>query len=452
MSHNPQPTPAPQAANTQAATTAATQSLAQRDRQAIWHPFTPVLGSPEVLAVQKAHMEFLITEDGRQIIDAIGSWWVNLHGHSHPHIAQAIAQQAASLEHVIFAGFTHQPAVQLAEGLLNILPQNQHKVFYSDNGSTAVEVALKMAMQYWHNQGLERPVVVAMDGAYHGDTFGAMSVGDRGAFTAPFENYLFEVAFLPFPTPQQEQAVWQQFKTLVEGGRVGAFIFEPLVQGAAGMRMYSKALLSRMVGLAQQHGVLCIADEVMTGFGRTGKLFASQHLDHMPDIFCLSKGLTGGSMAMGATTCTKEVFRVFETAEMMKTFFHGHSFTANPIACAAAVASLELLQMPQTQAHMQRVQQEHAAFAQKIAQHPNAQNVRQLGTIVALEVASFNETGYFNEARHQLYPFFIERNVLLRPLGNVLYVLPPYTISTASLHKVYNAIEALLNTWQRHEA
>lgn len=422
--------------------------LLARDQAAIWHPFTPLLGSPDVLPLKKAKGVWLETTDGRRIIDAISSWWVNLHGHSHPHIAQAIAKQAAELEHVIFAGFTHEPAVKLAENLLSILPGNMSDIFYSDNGSTAVEVAMKMAFQYWHNRGEERRKIIAIEGAYHGDTFGAMSVGDRGPFTKPFDAHLFEVAFIPFPEQGREDEVLTRFRELVRSGEVAAFVYEPLVQGAAGMKMYSAATLQALLTEAHAEGVLCIADEVFTGFGRTGSLFASTQLAGQPDLICLSKGLTGGALPMGVTACTAEVKAPFETSDILKTFFHGHSFTANPIICAAANASFELLMRPEGQEQVKQLTARQAAQVARFAAKPNAEQVRQLGTILALDIKTMQDTSYVNEARHQLYPFFIERGVLLRPLGNVIYVVPPYCINEQELEQVYTAIEEMLETFK----
>ena len=422
-----------------------TKELIDRDKAVIWHPFTPLVASQDPIAVTSAKGVYLHTADGRKIIDAVSSWWVNLHGHSHPHIAKAVANQAAVLEHVIFAGFTHEPAVQLAEALIRILPPNQKKIFYSDNGSTTVEVALKMAFQYWHNKGVQKTKVIALDGAYHGDTFGAMSVGERGAFSAPFNPYLFEVDFLPFPSQDHEEKVLTIFEEKLNSGQVASFIYEPLVQGSAGMRMYSPRVLNAMIELAKKHEVICIADEVMTGFGRTGKLFASAYATAQPDICCLSKGLTGGAMALGVTSCTDDIMDAYRSQDILKTFFHGHSFTANPIACAAAIASMELLESPETAQSIQRISRQQEAFVSRIKSHPAVRDARHLGTIAALEIAAFEDTSYFNEARHKLYPFFLERDILLRPLGNVLYVLPPYVITDEELDKVYTAIIELLD-------
>src|SRR5690606_38928137 len=336
-------------------------------------------------------------------------------------------------------------AVQLAEALVRILPSNQKKIFYSDNGSTAVEVALKMAFQYWHNKGVQKTKVIALDGAYHGDTFGAMSVGERGAFSAPFNPYLFEVDFLPFPDAQQEEKVLALLEHKLKTGQVASFIYEPLVQGSAGMRMYSSTVLNAMIEMAKKYGAICIADEVMTGFGRTGKTFASEYAMAQPDICCLSKGLTGGTMALGVTSCTDKIMDACRSQDILKTFFHGHSFTANPIACAAAIASLELLERPETAKNIQRISQQQEAFVNRIQSHPAVRAARNLGTIAALEIAAFEDTSYFNEARHKLYPFFLERDILLRPLGNVIYILPPYVITDEQLSKVYCAIIDLLD-------
>lgn len=415
------------------------------DSNLIWHPFTQLVDGWEHLLITSGKGPYLYTEDGREILDAISSWWVNLHGHSHPYIAEKVAEQAANLEHVIFAGFTHEPAIELARNLLSILPENQKKIFYSDDGSTSVEVALKMAFQFWYNQGIEKTKIIAMDGSYHGDTFGAMSVGDRGPFSAPFTPFLFEVDFIDFPSKGLEDKVLEQFKILIGREKVASFIFEPLIQGAAGMRTYSKELLDEMIRLAREKDIICIADEVMTGFGRTGKLFASDFLENKPDIICLSKGLTGGTMALGATSCTEEIISVFRSSEMMKTFFHGHSFTANPIACAAANASWELLMELSCRKSMENISKYHEKFAEEVKEHPDIRETRLLGTILALELYSVEDTHYANELRHKLYPFFLDRNVLLRPLGNVIYILPPYVCAEKDLDKAYNVIRELLD-------
>jgi adenosylmethionine-8-amino-7-oxononanoate aminotransferase len=420
-------------------------NLIERDQQTIWHPFTPQKGFPYLLPVKSAKGCWLYLENGKKILDAISSWWVNLHGHSHPYLAEAISKQAKELEHVIFAGFTHEPAISLSERLLKILPYNQSKIFFSDNGSTAVEVALKMALQYFWNQGQKKKTkIIALEGAYHGDTFGAMSAGERSPFVAAFSPLLFEVEFLPLPNEENIEQVQSQFHKAIESQEVAAFIFEPIVQGASGMRIYEAKYLDKLIKIAHESDILCIADEVMTGFGRTGNLFASLQLQNMPDIVCLSKGLTGGMMAMGVTSCSSKVYEAFYVDDFYKTFFHGHSFTANPLACAVANASLDLLLKNECQEKIQWITHQHEAMKKEAIHWKKALNVRTKGTIFALELNTSQQTSYFNEARSYLYPIFINKGVLLRPLGNTIYVLPPYCIDSEELNFVYHAIREVM--------
>lgn len=421
-------------------------SLSEKDKKNIWHPFTALEGGSAPIVIDRAEGIYLHTSDGRKIIDAISSWWVNLHGHSHPVIAGAVAEQAKKLEHVIFAGFTHEPAIRLAEKLLSILPESFSKIFYSDNGSTAVEVAIKMAMQYWHNKGIERKKVIALEGSYHGDTFGAMAVGDRSIFTAPFSSYLFDVEFIPFPFEQSEEACIAQFKRLTDSGNAGVFIYEPLIQAAGGMRTYSVNVLAKLIEIAKQRDVLCIADEVFTGFGRTGKLFASDYIATKPDLIALSKGLTGGTLPLGVTAASKKIASAFESAAITKTFFHGHSFTANPIACAAASASFDLLQAGECQQHIRRISAAHTNFAAGIRSVGCVKEVRTLGTILAIELMSGESTSYTNSLRNHIYSYFLDRNILLRPLGNTFYMVPPYCMTQVELDTVYQAIREFLST------
>ena len=414
--------------------------LQRDDHNNIWHPFSPIVGEPPIV-VKSAKGIYLVTEDGKWIIDGISSWWVNIHGHSHPTIAEAIYKQAKELEHVIFAGFTHPPAIELSQKLLSILPSSQSKIFFSDNGSTAVEVALKMAIQYWHNVGTPKKKVIAIEGAYHGDTFGSMSVGDRGLFTDPFKHHLFDAEFIPFPDGKNDDDVIDRFSKLAKTGDVFGFIYEPLVQGAAGMRMYSPSLLSQLLKIAKRSKVLCIADEVFTGFGRTGRLFASEHLDHQPDLVALSKGLTGGTMALGITTCTEEIFEAFTSDEITKTFFHGHSFTANPIACASANASFDLLMTTQCSSQIRMISDAQQKFVEKHKGHPLLDDIRSRGTILALEIKTGVSTSYTNSLKYDIYKFFMNRDILLRPLGNVVYFLPSYAFTAEEIALVHNAIE-----------
>ena len=412
----------------------------------IWHPFTQMKTAAPPVQISRAKDCTLYAADGTQYVDAIASWWVNIHGHCNEYIAGKIAAQALTLEHVIFAGFTHTPAIDLAKTLISILPNHFAKVFFSDDGSTCVEVALKMAIQYWHNQGINHKTkIIAFENAYHGDTFGAMSVAERNAFNAAFNNYLFEVIHIPIPTENNIEALKLQLAALAAKENVAAFIFEPLVQGAAGMLMYEPAHLDELLLIAKEKNILCIADEVMTGFGRTGKNFAIEYLQQQPDIICLSKGITGGFMPLGVTLCTQQIFDVFYADETAKTFFHGHSYTANPLACAAANASMELLIADKCQQQIQHISTRHTAFAQSIQNHIFIKEIRQRGTILAIELNTAENSSYFNSIQTVAYQYFMNNGVFLRPLGNIIYVMPPYCITDAELDKVYEVINTSLD-------
>ncbi|MEL7251649.1 MAG: adenosylmethionine--8-amino-7-oxononanoate transaminase [Bacteroidota bacterium] len=417
-------------------------TLAQRDATVIWHPYTQMKTAAAPLPIVKGEGAYLIDENGRRYLDAVASWWVNLHGHAHPYIAEKIYEQLMTLEHVIFAGFTHPPAVQLAERLLPHLPDRQARVFFSDNGSTAVEIGIKMARQYYFNRGVKRSKLVAFSEAFHGETFGAMAAsGDHNFFLA-FQEDLFEVWRIPAPVNEQKaKEALTRLEEHLKTGEVYAFLFEPLVLGAGGMLMYSPAILDQLIALCHKYDVLCIADEVMTGFGRTGTIFASNQLQEQPDIMAMSKGLTGGTLPLSLTTCTAEVFDAFYSDDKMKALFHGHSYTANPVGCAAALASLDLLESEACQADIQRIVQQHQTFQEKISGHPALVRVEQTGTILAIEFATPSATSYFNQLRDKLYYFFLKRDILLRPLGNVIYILPPYCMTSEELTRVYNAIE-----------
>jgi adenosylmethionine-8-amino-7-oxononanoate aminotransferase len=419
-------------------------NLAERDHRVIWHPYTQMLTAALPVPIVRAEGTLLFDEAGTAYIDAISSWWVNTFGHSHPHLVQRVSRQLQELDHVLFAGFTHPPAVELAEKLLGLLP-NQRRVFYSDNGSTAVEVALKMAIQYWDNLGQAKTKVIAFRDSYHGDTFGAMSVSSRSAFTRPFTPFLFDVAFVEVPVPGQEETAVRQLGELVRTGEYAAFIFEPLVLGTAGMVMYAPTALDRLLALCRRHQVLTIADEVMTGFGRTGKNFACDHLSEQPDIMCFSKGLTGGTMALGITTCTGSLFDAFLSPDKAKTFYHGHSYTANPIACSAGIASVELLQQERYQRRIQEITARNQAFVRAIRQLPGVKDARCCGTIAAVEFEA-GETSYFNSLRDRLYAYALDQKVILRPLGNVVYLLPPYSVTDEELEKIYSVIFGMRET------
>lgn len=431
----------------------------------IWHPYTSQKYAPDPIPIVKGDGVYLIDADGNSYIDAISSWWVNLHGHANAYIAKKIYEQAKTLEQVIFAGFTHEPAVQLAERLINILPGKFSKIFYSDNGSTAVEVAIKMALQYWWNasghresgigswefgaagNGGARNKILALRNSYHGDTFGAMSVSDRGIFTLAFQDKLFEVIFIDPPTLSDVAQSLSKFKT----NEIACFIYEPLLQGAGGMKMFEAQALDQLLKICKEQDIICIADEVMTGFGRTGKLFASEYVENKPDIICLSKGLTGGTMALGVTACTKKIHDAFITDDKLKTFFHGHSYTANPLACTAALASLDLLQEPGCLENIQSISVKNQKFAElvrsknfQIPGKNKIKNLRHLGTILAFEIETTGNDEYLNTIGQVLTREALLKGVLLRPLGNTVYIMPPYCITELQLQKVYDVLIEVL--------
>jgi adenosylmethionine-8-amino-7-oxononanoate aminotransferase len=423
------------------------RSLTERDRQVIWHPYTQHKGFLPPIPVIKGKDTLLFDDKGKTYIDAISSWWVNIHGHAHPYIAEKIYRQALQLEHVIFTGFTHEPAVTLAERLLPLLPGNFSRVFYSDNGSTAVEVAIKMAIQYWGNQGSrpgesagtgtpsgQRKKILAFHHSYHGDTFGAMSVSERGLFTDAFRDYLFEPIFIDTPSPDNID----DLRVLVreEGRNIACILYEPLLQAAGGMRLYDAASMDLLLETIKSQEILIIADEVLTGFGRTGKRFAGEYLHHKADIICLSKALTGGTMALGVTASTERIFEAFLSDDKRKTLFHGHSFTANPLACSAALASLDLFLDPDCQQRITHIAQRHTDFLETIRPYPIVRNARSLGTVLAFELNT-GQDGYTNTIGPQITARALEAGIYLRPLGNTVYFMPPYCITQKEMDQVY---------------
>jgi adenosylmethionine-8-amino-7-oxononanoate aminotransferase len=418
----------------------------------LWHPFTNEGAVPGPLRIRRGEGVFLETEDGRQILDAISSWWVNLHGHSHPTIAAAIAGQAAHLEHVLFAGFSHEPAEELASRLGKIVPAPMRHIFFSDDGSTAVEVALKLAVQYWRNCGQPGKCrIVALENAYHGDTFGAMSVSDDSPFTAAFDSLRLPVlrahaaccAHCPVGLTRatcQIECLGKLERLLAERGHeIAAVIVEPLLQGAGGMIVHPEEFLAGIRRLTTAHDVLLIADEVLTGFGRTGRMFACERAGVSPDFMCLAKGLTGGFLPLAATLTTDRVHDAFTGADRLRAFFHGHSYTANPIACAAANASLHIFDTEPVFERIAGIERMHAARLPEFATHPRVADVRHIGSVAAIELI-VPDAGYLSSLRPRLYEFFLNRGVLLRPLGNIVYILPPYVITPAQLDFVYDVI------------
>lgn len=419
-------------------------SFSLRDKKHNWHPYTQHKTAPEFPAIVKGNGALLWDENGKEYIDAIASWWVNPYGHSNQVMADAIYKQLTTLEHVLFGGFTHNVAVELSEKLTQILPKNQQKLFYSDNGSTAVEVAIKVALQYHYNKGVKKTKIIAFEDAFHGDTFGAMAASGISFFTEAFEGSLLEVVRIPIPVEGKENETKQLLEELLTTNEYAAFIFEPLVLGAAGMIMYSPQILDELIALCKSHNVFTIADEVMTGFGKTGKTFACDYLSLQPDMMCLSKALTGGTIPMAITTFTQEIFDGFYDDDTSKALFHGHTFTANPTGCAAALASISILQTEAIQKNIQEVNQSHLQFEQHIKKHPKVLATRVLGVIFALEIKSDVKESYYGTMRNTLYNHFIENGVILRPVGNVVYILPPYIISKEQLQKVYQVIENAL--------
>jgi len=412
----------------------------------LWHPTTQVATSPEPLRVRTARGAELELADGRRLIDAISSWWVTLHGHAEPSIAAAIARQAQQLEQVIFANFSHQPAEQLATRLSAL--SGLDRLFFSDNGSTAVEVALKIAWQWWANQGQSRQQLIAFDGAYHGDTFGAMALGDRSIFTAPYDSLLFAVERIDWPhthwhdqsVAQREQRALAQLDRALETP-TAAVILEPLIQGASGMHIVRPAFVRAVAERVQASGALLIADEVMTGFGRTGALFASQRAGIQPDLMALSKGLTGGFLPMGVTLASERLYQGFISQTPAHTFFHGHSFTANPLGCAAALASLDLLQ--QQPERFQQFEQRLTPMLEPLRDHARVRRPRCLGTVAAFDVES-GPVGYLNPVGKQLQRHCLAQGVYLRPLGDVVYLLPPLCISDSQLHRCFETLQQAL--------
>ena len=419
-------------------------NLSEKDALYNWHPYTQHKTAAVHPAIVKGKDALLWDENGKEYIDAIASWWVNPFGHSNQVIADAIYKQLTTLEHVLFGGFTHNVVVELAEKLIQILPSNQKKFFYSDNGSTAVEVAIKAAFQYHFNQGITKNTIIAFEDAFHGDTFGAMAVSGIGLFTEAFQDALIQVVRIPVPTKGNEEKSKIALLNALENNQVAAFIFEPLVLGAAGMVMYEATELDQLITICNQNNVFTIADEVMTGFGKTGKTFACDYLTQKPDMMCLSKALTGGTIPMAITTFTQQIFDGFYSDDTNKAFFHGHTFTANPTGCAAAIASISLLQNPQTQRNIERIHQAHLAFQASINNHPKVATTRVLGVIFALQIKTQSQEEYYGTLRNKLYQFFIQNGIILRPVGGIIYILPPYIITDQQLQKVYKTIQKAL--------
>lgn len=414
--------------------------LLARDKKYVWHPFTQMQTAPDPIVVVGAKDAILTDEGGKEYIDVNSSWWVNVHGHGRPELKKALQEQFDEIDHIIFAGATHPKGIELSERICKLLPGNFSKVFFSDDGSTAIEVALKMVFQFWHNQGQPKRRIVALEGAYHGDTFGAMSIGQRGYFNEPFEHFFFDVDFLPFPDGTNTDEVIRRANELADSGEIAGLIVEPLVQGSAGMRMYSEEVLDELVRIFRKKGAKIIFDEIMTGWGRTGKMFAMEYCTELPDITCVSKGLTGGVMPLGLTIATEEIYTAFLSEDKLKALLHGHSYTGNPLACAVACASMDIFETDESKENVQRVAGKMNDFATRLSTHSGFTNIRVRGTILAVELVVPEQTGYFASVRDQVYQHFLDQGILCRPLGNVVFFNPPYCITDDQLEKCFAAL------------
>lgn len=413
----------------------------------IWYPYTQMETAPDPLFIDHGINEFLYTSSGKKYLDAISSWWVNIHGHAHPAIAQAIGDQAKQLEQVIFAGCTHAPALEFSKVLLEMTGIENGKVYFSDNGSTAVEIALKMAIQFFYNQGIKKNKIVTFENDFHGETFGAMSVSDQDGFNAPFKKYLFDVLKLPIPKDLNDHKSWTHVESIFSDSSVAAFIFEPIIQGAGGMQIYSPEVLNQMIEIARSNGVIIIADEVMTGCYRTGTFLATDQIINCPDIICMAKGITGGFLPMAVTIAQSFIFEAFLSNEKQNALLHGHSYTGNPISCAAGLASLNLMQ---EKAFIDQVHNICSWQKEKTKHYQSKYpllSARCCGTIFAINILTEN-VGYFSNIQQHITQFFMENGVFTRPLGNVLYFMPPLCIQKESFELFFTTLDLFLSDIQ----
>ncbi|WP_237276861.1 adenosylmethionine--8-amino-7-oxononanoate transaminase [Tenacibaculum ovolyticum] len=418
-------------------------TLQERDKKHLWHPLKQHQTHPDSLGIIKAKGCILTDENGNEYIDAISSWYTCMFGHCNDFITTRVYKQMQTLDQIMFSDFTHEPAVKLSEELIKILPKNQNRIFFNDNGSTAVEAAIKMALQYYFNKGEKRTTFIAFEDGFHGDTFGAMSVSGLSAYNGPFEDFLMDIKRIPIPNGTNNEAILKQLKQIVTENKIAGFIYEPLVQGAAGMKIHEATDLNEILKLCKENAILTIADEVMTGFGKTGNNFASDEVATKPDIICLSKALTGGLVPMAITSCTEEIYSTFLSTDIAKGFFHCHTYSANPIACSAALASIELLQTKEIQNSIQYIIASHKTFGERIKNHPKVASTRSKGVILAIDLKT--NAGRYGTLRDQLLKHFMNDGVFLRPLGNTIYIQPPYVITKEQLNKVYTTIEKVLD-------
>ncbi|WCC45085.1 adenosylmethionine--8-amino-7-oxononanoate transaminase [Tenacibaculum finnmarkense] len=418
-------------------------TLQERDKKHLWHPLKQHQTHPDSLGIVKAKGCILTDENGNEYIDAISSWYTCMFGHCNDFITDRVYQQMQTLDQIMFSDFTHEPAVKLSEELIKILPKNQNRIFFNDNGSTAVEASIKMALQYYFNKGEKRSTFIAFENGFHGDTFGAMSVSGLSAYNGPFEDFLMDIKRIPVPDGKNNDEILSQLKEIIAQNDIAGFIYEPLVQGAAGMKIHEAADLNEILKYLKNKNILTIADEVMTGFGKTGNNFASDEIATKPDIICLSKALTGGLVPMAITSCTEEIYSTFLSNDIAKGFFHCHTYSANPIACSAALASIELLQTKEIQDSIEFISNAHKVFEDKIKQHSKVASTRSKGVILAIDLKT--NANRYGSLRDELLKYFMEDGVFLRPLGNTIYIQPPYVITEKQLKKVYTTIEKVLD-------
>ena len=417
-------------------------TLQERDKKHLWHPLKQHQTHPESLAIVKAKGCVLTDENGNEYIDAISSWYTCMFGHCNEFITDKVYKQMQTLDQIMFSDFTHEPAVKLSEELIKILPKGQNRIFFNDNGSTAVEAGIKMALQYYFNLDEKRNTFIAFEDGFHGDTFGAMSVSGLSVYNGPFEDFLMDVKRIPTPNGENHQEILAQLKEIITENNIAGFVYEPIIQGAAGMKIHDANGLNEILKFLKAHNILTIADEVMTGFGKTGSHFASDFVETKPDIVCLSKALTGGLVPMAITSCTEKIYEAFLSNEMAKGFFHCHTYSANPIACAAANAAIELLQTDEIQQNIKTIYASHKEFQKHIIKHPKVKTARTQGVIFALDLET--NSSRYGSLRDKLLSFFMERGVFLRPLGNTIYIQVPFIISKKELEKVYKTIEEAL--------
>ncbi len=419
-------------------------SLRERDKKHLWHPLTQHKIHPEALPIVKAKGALLYGEDGETYIDGIASWYTAMYGHCNEYIIKKVQDQMQQLDQIVFSGFTHKPAIKLSEELIKILPGNQEKIFFSDNGSTANEVGIKMALQFHFNQSEKRNTIIAFEDGFHGDTFGAMSASGLSVYNGPFEDFFIDVKRIPTPNSENIDSILQQLQAIIQNNKVAAFIYEPLVQGANAMHMFEAEYLDQILKICKENKIITIADEVMTGFGKTGSTFASDHIDTKPDIISMSKALTAGFVPMAVTSCTQEIYDAFLDDSVGKAFFHAHTYSANPIACSVALAGIELLSTDEVQNNIQRIIKSHQEFNEKIKKHSKVKITRQKGVIFALDLNI--EMDRYGKKRYEIFDHFMKQGVFLRPLGNTIYILAPYVITKTQLEKIYDTILTLLDT------